>query len=184
MSYNPIHSSRTNHVIFAGQDFTGSLAKDSYIEFAPSNDVTNEEQDAGGYNTSVSLMGDRSGLVTLQLQAQSPLNTYLSQIVEDQYATGNLVVSNLKIIANGTLYLYEARNCHVKGRPTDTKSEDMTGATNSWVFYASTLTNKRITDQIYDSEIKAILNGSVGFSNDEFSIDVSGAISATIDAIL
>lgn len=161
MAFNPIHNSKLNYIAFGATDLTGSLAKDSYIAIEPSSDLTEEEKDAGGYNTSISIMGDNSATVTIQLQAQSPANAELAEIVREEKALGTKIIRNINITANGTLYLYDLIDCFIKSRPSETKSESLAGATNTWVFYCSELREKPVADQILDDDTKVRISGSV-----------------------
>ena len=161
MAFEPIHSSRLNKIAFGSIQLTGALAKDSYIEIAPNSELTSESQDAGSYNTSISVLSDNSALVTIQLQAQSVANAALARIVRDDKNNNTKTIADISIVSGGTLYLYDLVGCYIKARPTETKSEDMASATNTWVFYCSDLREKDLDGFDFNDDIKAGITGSV-----------------------
>lgn len=161
MYFEPIHASRLNNIAFGAISLTGALSKDSYIEIAPNSELTSESQDAGSFATSISLMSDRSATVTIQLQAQSVANTALSRIVRDDFNNNTKTIANISIDGAGTLYLYEMAGCYIKARPTETKSEDMASATNTWVFYCSELKEKDADGFTFNADVVAEITGSI-----------------------
>jgi len=159
--FEPIHSARLNHIAWGGVRFDGSLAKDSYITITPNSELTAESQDAGSFNTSISLLSDRSATITIQLQAQSFANKILASTVRDDFNNDTKTIHNMTVVSDGTLYLYDMVGCYIKARPEEVKSEDMSGVTNTWMFYCSELREKAIEDSVFSIDITADISDTV-----------------------
>jgi len=161
MNFEPIHSARTNHISFGAIDFTGALAVDSYIEIAPNTDAVISSQDAGGYGESISIISDLSATVTLQLQSQSIANNALAELMRRDRINGTVSIADINIVANGTNYLYDLKSCYITGRPTETKSADMSTTTNTWTFRCAQLVEKQIENHRFEAGITANITSDV-----------------------
>jgi len=161
MTFEPIHSARLNNFAWGAIQLDGGLAKDSYVQISPNSDLTAESQDAGSFNTSISLLSDRSATITFQLQAQSQANKLLASVVRQDTLNNGKTIHNITVTTNGTLYLYEMIGCYIKARPEETKSEDMSGVTNTWMFYCSELRERQIEDSVFSADVTSGISDSV-----------------------
>lgn len=168
MFFQPIHSSRANYITFGSIDFTGSLVKDSYIEIAPTSARASASQDAGGYSESISKLSDKSATVTIQLQPQSAANQALVEVMNRDDFNGTMTISNINIITNGTVFLYDLIGCYIMEPPTETKSEDMADTANTWVFRCAELRPKSLDNTTFDQTTRDMITATV-----DATLDVS-----------
>jgi hypothetical protein len=161
MSFEPIHSARTNVLSWGQISLLGALAKDSYIKVTMNSDLSTASKDAGGYNESVSILADRSATIELTLQAQSAVNVALAKIVASDRRNGTLTVAPLDIQTKGTLYLYDFPECYITKRADEDKSEDMSGGTTVWTFRCPDAREKDLKNFNFNVSINAMINEGV-----------------------
>ena len=161
MSFEPIHSARTNHISFGAISLTGALAPESYITTEMTSELTSQSKDAGSYNTSISILSDSSGIITLQLQSQSTANIALTQLVAQDKANGGKTIANINVETDGTLYLYDFIGCFISQRPGEDKSVDQSGNTSTWTFFCSDVREKRTSDTQVSADIQISIDDAV-----------------------
>lgn len=161
MDFNPIHNARLNFISWGSVDMTASLAKDGYFQAEPNSDETSVSQDAGSYRQSISVMPDKSALITIQLDSQSPANTALTNVLRQERALGSKTIANLSVFAVGTVYLYEYIGCHIHKRPSENKSVDMADNTSTWVFHCAEMREKDIGDLVFGDDVKVQIEAQV-----------------------
>lgn len=163
----PTYSSRKLSVAWSGIPFEG-LAPDTAVEFSQNADITDEEVGADGL-TSISVLPDQSGTVTVTLQQNSPTNIALSGIVNAQRAEGDIYISDLVILdpAGGSIAL--CSNCHIKTPPSVGFGSTATGQTREWVFYIENVLWQDTPDGVLSdnpvvSQALSLINGAVDFA--------------------
>lgn len=166
MDHNPVHNSRLNYISWAGIDMTGSLAKDGYFQAEPNSDETSTSQDAGSYRQSISVMPDKSALITIQLDSQSPTNVAFANVLRQERATGTKIISNMSVDAVGTLYLYDYIGCHIQKRPPENKSVDMADNVSTWVFHCAEMKEKDLEEAVFDDNVKVQITAQVNATFD------------------
>lgn len=159
--YESIHSSRLNNFAFGAIKFDGALAKDSYVEISPNSPLAAADMDASGARTTISKLGDRSATITFQLQSQSDANAALADLVRQDDLNDTVTISNITVQTSGTLYLYDMIGCFILERPSLSKSDDLSGISNTWVFHCSKLKEKDLSTLTINADIKATLSGGV-----------------------
>lgn len=156
-----IHSARTTSILFGDIDMTGALSADSYIEVSHNSDLTATSKDAGGRNSSISLLTDYSGTVSIQLQPQSSANQALAEVVRRDRARGGLTIRDIAVVTEGTVHLFEFIGCHIMQLPSDTKGRDLSTTTNTWVFYCDEIRPKKIQNSVFSVEVQGSIEERV-----------------------
>lgn len=159
MAINPIHNARLNNIAFGGTTFDGALVKDSYISVEPNADLKTISRSFDGRNKSISIIPDDGATVTLNVDSQSPVNIYLSSLVKEERDTGNVVISDITVTTDGTLFPYKLVNATIMRRPTITKSQDMADQANAWVFDCDLVEIPADEYASLSITVKATLNG-------------------------
>lgn len=175
MSFEPIHSSRTNVLSWGQISLLGALAKDSYIKVSMNSDLSTASKDAGGYNESVSILADRSATIEITLQAQSSVNVALARVVAADRRNGDFTRVPLDIQTKGTLYLYDFPECYITKRADEDKSEDMSGNYTTWTFRCPEARERDLENFNFNVSINAMINEGV-----DATITLSGGFDVTL----
>ena len=156
-----VHSSQLDKFSWGAIDLTEGRAKGTYITMAFNNPRTNSQSDAGGSSRSTSLMGDRSGTLTLTLMKQSPANAALMSSFEKDDENGTVTFADFYIQTGNTLYLYQPKGCHISQAPEDTTGEDVSDTTNDWVFDVAEMSKIPLAERGLTIELEARIAGQV-----------------------
>lgn len=139
----PTYSSRNVTITWAGHTFLG-LAPDSFIEIAPTSDITDEQVGADG-SVAISILPDETGAVTVSLQQNSPTNHFLSEALNQQRISGDIASTEMTIKDPSGSVTAVIRDAHIKTKPTITRGSTATGQTMDWVFFAQDLLIQPVT---------------------------------------
>lgn len=137
MAQLPVYSSREVKVTFLEYAFEG-LAPDSFIEFALSSDLTDEEIGADG-SVSISISPDQTGSCTVSLQQNSPTNIFLSSVLSKQRVQGKIASGSLSIVDPSGSVIALLTGAHIKTAPTISLGSSATGKTYDWVLFCQEL---------------------------------------------
>lgn len=172
-SFAPIHGTEFHKFSFNGVDLSSGLGEDAYLEFTPNSPLTAVGTDAGSSERYISVMADTSGTMVLTLNAQSPTNLKLNGMVAESRGNGNRpFIGDFTIQRGGTLFLYEARGCHLMERPTYSVGRDMTTTVNTWTFDVAEMREVNINDVELALDLRDTIKADIATAK-ELSIDVS-----------
>lgn len=133
MSDYAVHTGSLISFSHAGVSFDG-LTKDAAVSLEVNEPVTTVERGLSGRDRAISVMGDRSGTVTIQVLKQSPLNTYLANLAE-QARQGNVINAPINVSGdNGNVFFYKMRDCIITEQSGTEVSADLVGSSNTWTF--------------------------------------------------
>ena len=166
---NKTYSSRKLSVVWAGFNFTGSLADDNSVVFGRRGDrISTSTGQGGGY--SVSKLPDRSGTITLTLQQGSDGDTLLSAVCAAEDLSEQLVASPAVIIANDGSALAYAKGVRIMTSPEVTYGIDAGANSRVWVLDVEEL--QRIsapidaTDATIPAQVATAIATAKGFFGD------------------
>lgn len=130
----PAYSSRDVNASWGPIQLSG-FAKDSFITITPNSDITDEEIGADG-QLQVSLLPDRSCIVSAALMQNSPANVALSALYNDQIK-GSGWFKQFPFVINDPAgsVLALLNGAYIKTRPTITLSSSATGNTHVWSWF-------------------------------------------------
>ncbi len=137
MANLPVYSSRAVRVSYLAYDLEG-LAPDSFVEFALSSDLTDEEIGADG-SVAISISPDQTGTCTISLQYNSPSNVFLSGVLNLQRTSGQLARGSFTIRDPSGGVIATLTDAHLKTAPTVSLGSSATGNTQDWVFFCQKL---------------------------------------------
>ena len=131
-------SSRNVNVAWGGMNIVG-LAQDGFVTITPSSDITDEEVGSDG-QLQTSILPDRTGTVTIQLQQNSPSNNDLAGLLDDQmYGSRFFRKAEMTVCDPSGSVIVRMINAYLKSRPEITLGSTATGNTYSWTFFCEEL---------------------------------------------
>ena len=71
------------------------------------------------------------------------------------------LIGDFYIQRGGTLFLYEAKGCHLMERPTQTIGRDMSTTTQTWTFDVAEMNEVDINDVEIGIDLKASIKGDI-----------------------
>lgn len=133
----PVYNSREVQVAWNGYPITG-LVSDSFVTFSRNSDLTEEEVGADG-QLSISILPDRTGTCTLDVQQNSLGNLVLAGVMEAQELDGSFITGTLSITDPSGSVLAVLNGCHLKTAPEISLGQSAVGASRSWVFFCENM---------------------------------------------
>ena len=155
-----VHSSKLHKIAWNGLDLSDGLAKGSYLKFTRNSESSASTQDAGGDSSSTSLSGDISGTVELTLMMQSEANIKLARILAEQ-ESGVIQRGDFRIMAGGTLFLYQPKQAHIQGPPEQEIAELVNDSTQTWTFYSASMPFSELDQVNYSDDVKASITADI-----------------------
>ena len=162
-SINPIHNARLNYISYGAQSFDGALVKDSYLSVEFNSDLKSITNSFDGRSICISVLPDDGAMATLNLDYQSPVNAYLHQMVAEEKRNGTVFALPLEVATEGTQFGYKLKDAIIMKRPSQTLSQDMAGATQTWELYC-TAEELPLSESSLNVSFKASIQSSVSAS--------------------
>ncbi len=156
-----VHSSKLHKIAWNGLDLSDGLAKGSYLKFTRNSESSSSSQDAGGDSSSTSLSGDISGTVELTLMMQSEANIKLARILAEQESAGEIQRGDFRIMAGGTLFLYQPKQAHISMPPEQEIAELVSDSTQTWTFDSASMPFSELDQVNYSDDVKASITADI-----------------------
>lgn len=163
MDYS-VHNAPIMAFSWAGKTLEG-LAKQSFITVTPNSALLAAELDIKN-KRALSVLGDTSAQVAINVLYQSPLNAYLMKVA-GEYRKGNVVNAPMFVRGdNGNVFHFKMKDCVIMQLPTYDISEDMTGQYLTWTFHCNEMVPIEVDEFNFSVELKASLDGDLQISLD------------------